>query len=1730
MMKRIIALLLALILTVGLLPTVALAADGENPTTDSGSVTKEASKDNLNLVKTVTKEGDNYKVTLESWATGTVTTTTKTKPLDIVLLLDVSGSMVDKYSDEKIDKYVPYDYNWYGGPIFGGYDTTNSDLYGYQSTQYGVWHKLSDGTYVTVKVDVEKHKWKYIYTYSYTSNGKTTTIEKSEGANDPPKTQFYYKESADTTKLDALKTAVSAFIDNVATNSPNSNISIVKFADDSYKDTEGNDFYSNGYNYTQIVKKLTKVDTKGVAALKKAIDELKAGGATASDYGLNKAQEALKDAKQERVVILFTDGEPNYHDGFDKKVATNAVNKAKELKTATTKTTIYTVGVFKNLSEDVNLYMSSVSSNYPNASAQYNNKGKTWKVSDGGSDFGKYYMNATSPVDLLKAFETISSEVSGGELGAKAVLTDVIAPNFALVAPEGTTGVTAYTVDKTADGWSTQKTTLTNGVTIGADGQVSVTGFDYSENCVTTTAKPNTTDDYGKKLVVEFTIHHNNYGGTQPTNAGAGIKDKEGKEVIKVDDPSIPVKIAEPSITSATATKVYDGEGIDVLANVAAEANKLVTGENEGKNAFVDIIVKVKDANNEEYTYTIPAGATTGSWSPENPEFKTPADVKIKSDGSDGKYSYDLSIIYQDKAQTNPAALKTVTGKAEYTITKRPVTLTSGSDEKKYDGTPLTKHEVTASTGEGVGFVGGDGATYTFTGSQTEPGESDNEFEYTLIGETKATNYEITKQLGKLKVTQDDTEITVTITGKQETKEYNGQTQTVTGFDYTVTGAEKNDVTVTLNQSGKDSASGKDVTTANEGKYMMGLTASDFNVSSTKYSDVTITTVNDGWLKITPIAITLKSSNASKTYDGAALTKNEVTVTSGSFVSDEGLDYNVTGSQTKVGSSKNTYTYTAKAGTTLTNYTITEEEGDLTVTLPDLTALPNVTVNCVNTEVQAHTAKDTSLTNADHYTVSTEATKVDGQSAYTRTITLTEAGKDHFISREYVPIYGSHTPATADNVTEITMTYSEVNGEWAWRASHDNFILNVECTTPTVEVDLGNYIKKTLTGTNFHENFSAEFKVDVAYSCDGNKTATGSVTLTGAAVNKPFNFDKITLKQGFYYIFAVTERKANVSGVICDTTTHEFALNVKTDGNVEFGSVVDKQFVPAGAEADQFLTITNTYTEPTYAVEKSVINDDASDNIPDSLDRDIYQYPTNGKFIVEKTYTDDTITFLYVIEVSGKNGAEMTIQEKDGGKFISVDYSTETRATINPNAAQDTYTVKLTADVDASDPIKLYAEKTFHKDADGKFPTTATNALLVNGKDGPKDNTTIEERGTLTVDFGALVHKHLTVTGDKSFNGATFTVNFTEGLYAPLAVNNSIEVYADAGVGKEKLPDLTASVTYTADERNRGLKDFDGADLTINTEGNYSYIVSEQIPAGATGYDTKKYVVGIVVVPDGDGLKVEHVWYHELVEDLATHPEIIPGGPTFHNTIDTGKDDYYPIIIPTIINKDTGMLNKTDHFAYVIGYPDGTVHPNGQITRAEVATIFFRLLRDEVRDGAFTTSNTYSDVAYGKWYNNPISTMSALGIITGYPDGTFKPNKPITRAEFAAIAARFDETQSGKSATFSDVIGHWAAKEIGIAYYNDWIKGYPDGTFKPDQNITRAEAMTLINRVLERKPESPADLLTNMNKWTDNMDTSKWYYLDVQEATNSHGYTRKTFNYELWRQMLPDPDWSRYER
>ena len=224
-------------------------------------------------------------------------------------------------------------------------------------------------------------------------------------------------------------------------------------------------------------------------------------------------------------------------------------------------------------------------------------------------------------------------------------------------------------------------------------------------------------------------------------------------------------------------------------------------------------------------------------------------------------------------------------------------------------------------------------------------------------------------------------------------------------------------------------------------------------------------------------------------------------------------------------------------------------------------------------------------------------------------------------------------------------------------------------------------------------------------------------------------------------------------------------------------------------------------------------------------------------------------------------------------------------------------------------------------------------------------------------------------------------------------------------------------------------------------------------------------------------------------------------------------------------------LNGKDHYAYIIGYGNNDVRPQNNITRAEVATIFFRLLTDETRTANMTKSNGYNDVKDGDWFCCAVSTLSKMGIIKGYEDGSFKPNDPISRAEFAAIAARFDPDGDKTTATFADVTSHLAKDEISIAANHGWIKGYEDGSFKPDQKITRAETMTLVNRVLNRLPETKDDLHKDMKTWVDNMDETAWYYLAVQEATNSHYFKNKTSTkFEQWTDLRDTRDWSELEK
>ena len=288
-------------------------------------------------------------------------------------------------------------------------------------------------------------------------------------------------------------------------------------------------------------------------------------------------------------------------------------------------------------------------------------------------------------------------------------------------------------------------------------------------------------------------------------------------------------------------------------------------------------------------------------------------------------------------------------------------------------------------------------------------------------------------------------------------------------------------------------------------------------------------------------------------------------------------------------------------------------------------------------------------------------------------------------------------------------------------------------------------------------------------------------------------------------------------------------------------------------------------------------------------------------------------------------------------------------------------------------------------------------------------------------------------------------------------------------------------------------------------------------PNGGTAYKDERYSSGTKVTLDKTPTRESYTftgWYADkaLTQKITTV------------TMNSDKTVYAGWEATGVPDK----LNGDDHYAYVIGYSDGNVRPNANVSRAETATIFFRLLKSDIRDGNLTADNGFSDVSDGQWHNKAISTMAKLGIVKGRRADNFDPDASITRAEFAAICARFNTKPVENSGSFSDISGHWAENEIERAAAFGWISGYPDGTFRPDARITRAEAMTMINRVLCRMPQSKSDLLDSMVTWPDNKP-SDWHYLAVQEATNSHDFDRKGEVGESWTKLTSVPDWKRYQ-
>lgn len=366
-----------------------------------------------------------------------------------------------------------------------------------------------------------------------------------------------------------------------------------------------------------------------------------------------------------------------------------------------------------------------------------------------------------------------------------------------------------------------------------------------------------------------------------------------------------------------------------------------------------------------------------------------------------------------------------------------------------------------------------------------------------------------------------------------------------------------------------------------------------------------------------------------------------------------------------------------------------------------------------------------------------------------------------------------------------------------------------------------------------------------------------------------------------------------------------------------------------------------------------------------------------------------------------------------------------------------------------------------------------------------------------------------------NINGKTLAAKSLT-VYSGSAPWETFEVVVKEPAGTQR---SSGTVRLSGGSQSASFTSFDP--ITFPAAGTYTFTVGEvDRNTRYMSYDRNLYTLTVKVEEKGGMLVISDVYYTNAAGRSYRDFPIV-----FSNTYGS-----YTPYVPVVPPKTPDKLNADDHFAYVIGYPDGGVHPHATITRAETATIFFRLLTEKTRKDNLTKYHSFRDVPQGAWYNAAVATMAKLKIITGYPDGTFQPDAPVTRAEFAAIAARFDEKSARTTASFRDIYGHWAERYISRSAELGWIRGYTDNTFRPDQSITRAEAMALINRVLNRNPESKDDLLRSMNIFNDNLDTAKWYYLDVQEAANSHDFIRKANGYEMWKKLRADPDWKALER
>ncbi len=1082
------------------------------------------------------------------------------------------------------------------------------------------------------------------------------------------------------------------------------------------------------------------------------------------------------------------------------------------------------------------------------------------------------------------------------------------------------------------------------------------------------------------------------------------------------------------------------------------------------------------------------------------------------------------------------------------------VTVTAKSNTVTYDG---EEHSVS-------GFDCSDAdASFDLTvGTKgTEVGEYDAKFADGTVGTVDASGkYIITEANdGKLIITPIDA-VVVTITGNKNTVSYNGSEQSVTGYEF-----ESSNPLYTancFNYNGDAIAHGTDA-----GSYAMGLKAEQFKNTSTNFTNVEFV-VTDGSLTIDKIDATFTGDSNTVTYTGSEQSITGITA-AGLLKGHtyEGLTYAAKG--TNAGEYDGAFTGTVVIkdanGTDVTeNYAVTKTPGKLTIN--PITAKVTVTITG-NTGTKPYNGTTQTVTgytfNSDNplYTESkVNFTKSDGATAAGITAgTYNMNLKPEHFSNKDTKNFTNVDFVVTDGWLRITPLDALVITANGATKPYDGKPLTESGFTYVGKLNKGDTIEAVVEGTitdaGEAANVVKSYKimhgdVDVTASYgeaaleNGTLTVTPrSVIMTSANAEKPYDGEPLTngtvtvtgdgFIEGEGATYAVTGTQTD-AGESDNTFTYTLKDNTKA-GNYKIELAPGKLKVTPIADKVTVTITGNTDTKP-YNGEKQSVKDYKVEISNKLYTENCFSF--DGKAVAEGTDAGSYAMGLKAEQFknTSTNFTNVEFVVTDGSLTID-----KIDATFTGDSNTVTYTgsEQSITGITAAGLLKghtyeglTYAAKGTNA---GEYDGAFTGTVVIKDADGND----VTKNYNVKTKIGKLTINPITAKVTVTINGNTLTVKYDgdEHTVSGYTYEASNELYTDKDFmyKKDVQPEAkgvnadTYMVGLAAEDFMNINDNFTNVEFIVN---DGSLVIEKRVVKLTSASDEKTYdgkpLTNDTVNISGDGfVKDDAVLCDVTGSQTATGSS--ENKFTYKAKGNTNLANYeISTEFGTLTVKQ--LLETSEHFNYVIGYPDGTIRPNCHISRAEVATIFFRLLTDDARAEFNSTENSFKDVAAGSWYNRAISTLANANILVGDENGNFRPNDPITRAEMATIIARFDKlTETGK--TFSDIKGHWAQKDIEMATTKGWLNGYPDGTFRPNNAITRAETFKMINRVLNRCVVSQEDLLVNdMNVWTDNMDPEAWFYYDVQEATNNHECERIDMSeHEHWTKKLTDIDWASYE-